>query len=107
MNPLVRSPSASSRVVQVEDHQTAEMNVNVSDLRRGEESFGGTPSQNNHRWLWKDRVTMVGSYMARLKHRETIRLSRRTEDLRFPRCGWVDNLTSVSISFPGHLSTLG
>jgi hypothetical protein len=30
--------------------------------------------------------------MARLKHRETIRLSEKADDLRFPRCGRADNL---------------
>ena len=41
----------------------------------------------------QDQVAKVGSHMARLKHRETIRLSEKTEDLRFPGCGWADNLT--------------
>ena len=30
--------------------------------------------------------------VARLKHREVIRVSKKTEDLRFPRCWWADNL---------------
>jgi len=31
--------------------------------------------------------------VARLKHREVIRVSEKTEDLQFPRCWWADNLT--------------
>src|SRR5258708_33357182 len=30
--------------------------------------------------------------VARLEHREVIRVSEKTEDLRFPRCWWADNL---------------
>ncbi len=35
---------------------------------------------------------IVGSHMARLKHRDTIRPSEKIVDLRLPRCGWADNL---------------
>ncbi len=31
--------------------------------------------------------------VTRLEHREVIRVSEKTEDLRFPRCWWPDNLT--------------
>src|SRR5258708_4202127 len=50
--------------------------------------------------------------VARQKHREVIRVSEKTEDLRFPRCWWADliinhEVPSVCSRVPGTMSVEG
>jgi hypothetical protein len=55
-----------------------------------DESFE-TPSPADLCSLWDKANSRL--LVTRLEHGEVIQVSEKTEDLRFPRCWWADNLT--------------